>query len=105
MARKSLRNAVNAMCRNCIYDPGAAGYAIVQIEACTAVDCPLWDVRPVRSESARRAAPWNEGVLQTVRHAFTPEEAAAVQARPHEVPARLLEKAARGAAQPGLDGL
>ena len=46
---RSLREAINGMCKECIYDAGAAGSAAVQIELCTAYECPLWYVRPVRT--------------------------------------------------------
>ena len=44
----SLRKAVNAKCRECIYDPDAKGLgsALNQITNCELTDCPLWSVRP-----------------------------------------------------------
>lgn len=43
----SLRAAVNAMCKSCIYDPiGGGGTWRQQVEACTASRCPLYPVRP-----------------------------------------------------------
>ena len=44
--RKSLRSAINAFCKYCIYDPGADGTWRKQVEDCTATDCPLHPVRP-----------------------------------------------------------
>ena len=46
----SLRQAIDAKCRECIVDEKAAGSAAVQVELCACYDCPLWLVRPVRSE-------------------------------------------------------
>ena len=45
--RPSLRKAVTAFCRWCIYDPGADGNWRQQVHACTATDCPLYQVRPL----------------------------------------------------------
>lgn len=45
--RKALRPAIDAFCKQCIYDPnGGAGAWRQQVEACTATTCPLYDVRP-----------------------------------------------------------
>lgn len=41
-----LRAAVNAMCRDCIYDSAAGGTARQQIIDCRVTACPLWLVRP-----------------------------------------------------------
>ena len=47
MAR-SLRAAINAKCKECIYDPGSGGGTWrQQVEACTSPKCPLYPVRPV----------------------------------------------------------
>ena len=43
----SLRAAINAMCKFCIYDPiGGRGTWRQQVEACTAPSCPLYAGRP-----------------------------------------------------------
>ena len=60
-ARKkaSLRKAINAYCRWCIYDPrGGMGAWREQVEACTGEDCPLYSVRPAstRRKPAQEAA-------------------------------------------------
>lgn len=44
--RPSLRKAINAFCRWCIYDPQAGGQAAAQVRACPSKDCPLYPVRP-----------------------------------------------------------
>jgi hypothetical protein len=42
----SLRRAVNAKCKDCIYDPLAGGTWRAQVAACTCVRCPLFAFRP-----------------------------------------------------------
>ena len=46
----SLRKAINAMCRQCTYDPSDVGTAAQQIAACTSKDCPLHPVRPITTK-------------------------------------------------------
>lgn len=43
----SLRKAINAMCKECIYD-GSSGSGTwrQQVEACTSPKCPLFPYRP-----------------------------------------------------------
>ena len=44
----SLRNAINAKCRDCIYDPKSGlGTWRQQVSLCTVYACPLWQFRPV----------------------------------------------------------
>lgn len=48
----SLRGAINAFCKQCLYDPlGGVGNWRQQITACTASECALYAVRPL-SKSA-----------------------------------------------------
>jgi len=42
----SLRKAVNAKCKDCIYDPLAGGTWRKQVEECPCTSCPLYPVRP-----------------------------------------------------------
>ncbi len=44
----SLRKAINAKCRECLYDADAVGLGPwrMQVEACTSPECPLFEVRP-----------------------------------------------------------
>lgn len=49
----SLRTAINAKCKDCIYDPLAGGTWRQQVDRCTSPECGLFDVRP-RSSSAKR---------------------------------------------------
>lgn len=41
-----MRAAINAMCKDCIYDPTNGGKWREQVEACTSPECPLYNVRP-----------------------------------------------------------
>lgn len=46
-AKPGLRGKVDAMCCECIYDPGSGGGTWrEQVEACTSPECPLYEVRP-----------------------------------------------------------
>jgi hypothetical protein len=46
--RPSLRSAINAMCRYCIYDPGGGnGTWREQVQGCSSANCPLHPVRPL----------------------------------------------------------
>lgn len=45
--KPSLRAAINAMCKECLYDPiGGVGNWRQQVTNCTAPKCPLYPVRP-----------------------------------------------------------
>jgi hypothetical protein len=47
-SRLSLRAAINAMCRSCLYDPGNGnGGWREQVEVCSSSNCPLHPVRPM----------------------------------------------------------
>ena len=46
--KRSLRSAINAKCKECIYDPIAGGGTWrFQVSECTSVTCPLFDIRPM----------------------------------------------------------
>lgn len=46
-AKRSMRAAIDAMCKQCIYDPHCgSGTWRQQVEACTSTNCPLFDYRP-----------------------------------------------------------
>ena len=47
--RPSMRAAINAFCKGCLYDPGEPGNWRQQVGACAATDCPLFLLRPVSS--------------------------------------------------------
>jgi len=58
----SLRAAINAKCKECIYDPIAGrGTWRQQVEACTSYACPLYPVRPTskgaQADSGANSAP------------------------------------------------
>jgi hypothetical protein len=54
--KPSLRSAINAMCRYCLYDRiSGPGSWRQQIEACTAKTCPLYNVRPRPAPTTARA--------------------------------------------------
>lgn len=44
----SMRQAINAKCKECIYDPQAMGAGTwrKQVEDCTSTACPLYPLRP-----------------------------------------------------------
>ena len=42
----SLRGAINAFCRHCLYSPDEPGRWREQTTACTSYKCPLYAVRP-----------------------------------------------------------
>ena len=44
--RPSMRAAINAKCKDCIYDKEGVGTWRAQVGACTSTDCPLYVVRP-----------------------------------------------------------
>jgi hypothetical protein len=55
--RVSLRTAIDAMCRSCIYDPGGAnGTWREQVQGCSSGNCPLHPVRPITVKAQKRDA-------------------------------------------------
>lgn len=57
----SLRAAINAKCKECIYDPmGGGGNWRQQVEACTSRSCPLFPVRPTSRKTVELAP--DEGI-------------------------------------------
>ena len=51
----SLRKAVNAKCRECIYDPNSGqGTWRKQVEDCTSPLCPLFPYRPVTIQNSTK---------------------------------------------------
>ena len=61
MASRSLRAAIDAKCKSCIYDPGARGNWREQVSACSSTNCPLHPSRPI-SGAFRRSLQSNGGV-------------------------------------------
>jgi hypothetical protein len=44
--KPSLRGAINAQCKQCVYDPMAGGTWREQVADCRGFTCPLYPVRP-----------------------------------------------------------
>ena len=78
---KSLRQAINRKCRDCIADPANAGSAAQQVAACTSIDCPLWAVRPVR-----KGLRFGEPIRVELGRHLTPAQIDRWEAHPHEPP-------------------
>lgn len=59
----SLKKCIEEYCKECIYDDLVPGTWRDQVEACTSVKCPLYEVRPVTTatRNARRAAKKGDG--------------------------------------------
>jgi hypothetical protein len=67
--RPSMRRAINAKCKECIYDRVADGTWREQVESCTSQDCALWILRPRASRAVDEAVPGLSGevaVMDTV---------------------------------------
>ena len=49
MAKPGMRGKINAKCIECIYVQGEGGGSWrAQVEACTAISCPLFSIRPTQ---------------------------------------------------------
>jgi len=55
--RPSMRAAINAKCKDCIYDECGVGNWRQQVTACTAKECPLWLLRPMSKPAKTLEAP------------------------------------------------
>jgi len=67
-ARPSLRAAIDAKCRSCIYDPGSGnGGWREQVQACSAANCPLHSVRPLPVKATKIGKEERQSVFGTVR--------------------------------------
>lgn len=52
--RPSWRKAIDAKCKDCIFDPASVlGHWRQQTEACTITECALWPLRPVSAAGPR----------------------------------------------------
>ena len=92
----SLRRAITAKCRDCIFDELAAGSAAVQVELCPSWDtCPLWPVRAVRP--AGRREPYSAAVR--AEYGLTEGEAAFRLAQPFTAPPQSLCASNSGASR------
>lgn len=45
--KATLRFLINMHCKDCIYDPLAAGTWRQQVALCAVYSCPMWEVRPM----------------------------------------------------------
>jgi hypothetical protein len=55
MSRPSLRVAIDAMCKSCLYDPGNGnGGWREQVGGCSSSNCPLHPVRPLPVKGRKR---------------------------------------------------
>jgi len=53
--RPSMRKAINAFCKECIYDPlSSLGTWRQQTEGCTSPNCPLYELRPRAATAAKQ---------------------------------------------------
>lgn len=52
MSGPSLRNAIDAKCRDCGGQEGGVRHWRVHVSACPVIACPLWSVRPIASRNA-----------------------------------------------------
>lgn len=67
MSRPSLRAAINAMCRSCLYDPGNGnGGWREQVEGCSSSNCPLHSVRPSPVRAGKSGKDARNGPLAPV---------------------------------------
>ena len=67
MSRVSLRAAINAMCKNCLYDPGNGnGGWREQVEGCSSSNCPLHSVRPLPVRARKSGQDARNGPLAPV---------------------------------------
>lgn len=70
-ARPSLRSAINAQCRQCVYDPHEPGTWIDQVARCCGYSCPLYLVRP---GAARQRERTNTGLKTALKGGIRPSE-------------------------------
>lgn len=50
----SPQQAINAKCKDCIYDEHNGGTWRDQTEDCTVISCPLYELRPVSAATKRK---------------------------------------------------
>ncbi|RKZ87530.1 MAG: hypothetical protein DRQ39_04015 [Gammaproteobacteria bacterium] len=83
MSKLTRQQAINAMCKSCIYDEGGGnGTWRDQTEGCTAPDCPLYEHRPLSSGT--------QAILKQERYdALSPEEKVAYDKRAREAAERM----------------
>ena len=57
-----LRQAIDAHCRACIFDPATPGTWREQVADCASANCRLFDVRPVPRQCVKRGVIQREAV-------------------------------------------
>lgn len=53
--RPSMREAIDAMCKDCGFDPLARGNWRLQVSACSVPSCPPFELRPLSRSPTTRA--------------------------------------------------
>lgn len=67
MSRPSLRAAIDAMCKSCIYDPRSGnGSWREQVRACSSANCPLHPLRPISRPTNGRSRAAADQIGQTL---------------------------------------
>ena len=56
MNKLTRQQAINAKCKDCIYDPLDKGTWLKQVESCTFSGCPLYPYRPLTKKSKPKRA-------------------------------------------------
>lgn len=51
ITKKTLRIAIESKCKECIYDKRMEGTVRQQVEKCTSYSCPLYNFRPIPTDS------------------------------------------------------
>jgi hypothetical protein len=74
MSRPSLRIAIDAMCKSCIYDPGSGNGAWrEQVAGCSSGSCPLHSVRPLPVKASKPAVERGNASPVVVGAAINPD--------------------------------
>ena len=68
--KPTLREAINANCRSCVFDPANAGNWRQQVTMCSCHDCAIYPVRPVSSSDIPEKILDEHGVPEWERSRF-----------------------------------
>lgn len=60
-----MRDAINAKCRECIYDPLSRGTWREQVKECSSSSCPLYPLRPLPIGAKKAEDCSNKGKSET----------------------------------------
>jgi hypothetical protein len=68
MKTRSMRAAINAMCKQCLYDPlwHGGGNWRQQVQACTDTKCPLYELRPISKPKRTASMAANDDQNSTI---------------------------------------